>query len=166
MPLPDVDSLATAGGAVQDYSSVIDGTRERPAAGANAGFLDATSATHTVPRTQMRVQSKGTGTPVILFHDEPFNNAQNPAPTVQRNGVGSWSLIYANGTSGGTVLDELGNTHTLNLQTAVCTPEGVPLLCCVGISAPNILGLSFFNAVGASTTVDPPNGAVFNVWAR
>lgn len=167
MPLPDVDSLATAGGAVLDYSPVIDPTRERPAAGANAGLLDATSATHTVARTVARLKSTGAGTPTILFHDETWGgNVTNPGPTVQRLGVGQWALIYANGASGGTVLDEMGNQHTVNLQSAICTPEGAPYLTSVGCSAPNILGIGIFSTVGASIGVDPPSGAVFNVWAR
>jgi hypothetical protein len=31
---------------------------------------------------------------------------------------------------------------------------------------PNVLGMSFFNAVGSSTMVDPSPGAIFNVMAR
>lgn len=166
MPLPDVDSLATAGGAVLDYSPVIDPTRERPAAGANAGFLDATSATHTVPRAWARIKSAGAGLPTFLFHDEPFNNGLNPAPTLQRIAVGNWAVIYANGASGGVVVDELNNNHTLNLQSAIVSAENVPLLCCAGVSAPNIIGLSFYNAIGASVAVDPVSGAIFNVAAR
>jgi hypothetical protein len=166
MPLPDRDSLATAGGAVLDYSSTIDPTRERPAAAANAGFADATSATATVARVSARIKSAGTGTPVFLFHDEVWNNGANVAPTIQRVAVGQWSIIYAAGASGGVVVDELGNNHTVNLQSAIATPENIPYLTCIGCSMPNVLGMSFFNAVGSSTMVDPSPGAIFNVMAR
>src|ERR1700690_1764943 len=107
-PLPDRDSLATAGGQILDYSPVIDATRERSAAAATAGVADPASATATGPRVWARLQSQGTGAPLILFHDEPWNNGANPAPTIQRVSAGHWAYIHANGASGGVVADELG----------------------------------------------------------
>ena len=166
MPLPDRDSLATVGGAVLDYSAVIDPTRERPAAGANAGYANATAMTGTVARVVARIKSAGAGTPTFLFHDEVWNNGLNVSPVVQRTGTGTWAVIYASGASGGTVLDELYLQHTVNLQSAVVTPENGPYLACVGCSMPNVLGLSFYSAVGASSPSDPASGAIFNVWAR
>jgi hypothetical protein len=166
MPLPDRDSLANAGGALLDYSPTIDPTRERPATAENAGFADSTSATATVARVCARIQSSGASNPAFLFHDEVWNNGANVAPTLQRVSAGHWAIIYASGASGGVVVDELGNNHTVNLVSAVVTPENIPYLACIGCSMPNVLGLSFYTAIGASVAVDPVSGAIFNVLGR
>ena len=178
MPLPDADSLATAGGALRDYSPVIDPTTDRSAAGANAAYANAMAATHTQPRTITRVKWAGAGSPTILWHDEVWNNGSNPAPTVQRLGVGQGRIIHANGASGGTVVDEIasnlpgGNTnpHTLNLQVGWAGLEGATgALGCVfavGCSNPYTTDFTFYTIVAGGVTLSDISNAVFNIFAR
>lgn len=174
MPLPDTDSLSNAGGALVDYSPQVDPTTDRSAAGVNVGLANATAATHTVFRTSMLAKWNGTGAPTILFHDEVWNNGQNVGPTIQRTGVGQGIIVYANGASGGTVVDEIGsqpggnaNPHTVNLQAALAMSAGGPFLFAAGCSAPNVVGINIYSCTGASAGVlVDPVGEMFSVWSR
>lgn len=174
MPLPDVDTLATAGGALKDYSPIIDPSTDRSAAGANSAYADATAATHTTTRAIARVKWVGAGTPTILWHDEVWNNGSNPAPTVQRTGVGQMLLIQANGASGGTVVDEIpsnmpgggANPHTLNLQVGWANCEGAPFMGAVVISSPSTIAMNIYGFVAGGATLQDPASAVFAIFAR
>ena len=173
-PLPDVDSLGTAGGALKDYSPPIDPTTDRPAGGANAAYANAMAATHTQPRAIARVKWNGTSAPTILWHDEVWNNGSNVAPTIQRLGVGQALLIQANGASGGTVVDEIAsnlpggsaNPHTLNLQVGWANCEGQPYMGAVGISSPSTIAMNIYGFVTGGATLQDPASAVFGIFAR
>ena len=173
-PLPDVDSLATAGGALKDYSPPIDPTTDRSAAGANTAYANQAAATHTTTRAIARVKWNGTSAPTILWHDEVWNNGSNPAPTVQRVGVGQMLLIQANGASGGTVVDEIpsnmpgggSNPHTLNLQVGWANCEGAPYMGAVGISSPSTIAMNIYGFVTGGATFQDPASAVFHIFAR
>ena len=65
MTLPDIDTLTTAGGGLQDYTAVIDPTTDRPAAGANTAYANEAMATHTQVRALIRFVPNGTSAPTL-----------------------------------------------------------------------------------------------------
>lgn len=171
--LPDVDALATLGGALQDYSPVIDPTRDRPAAGANVGYADAAAATHTVLRGIFRLTWNGAGTPTIAYHDEVWNGStngvpNNAAPVAARTSTGVATITYPS-----TVVDEIGasnpggngNPHNVNLQAVVAMVEGgTPLHVQAAVTSANVVTIYLFNT--SFVAADATTGVTISVMVR
>jgi hypothetical protein len=141
------DALSSYGGGLYDYSPVIDPTRDRPAAGANAGYAAAAGMTHTAVRAWVRMTLNGTATPVLVAHDAIWGNAVGVAPVLARTGVGVETI-----------------TWPANVQDEI--PVGVP-----GYTGPLPLNLrsGFGNARGATlftvtVTMTSANVATVRIW--
>jgi hypothetical protein len=104
--LPNVASIASYDGPKNDYSAVIDSTTDRSAAGANPERGDVAGMTHTAWRAwaHLTLLSSG-GTPILVAHDETWNNSLNAAPTLARTSAGVYTLTYPT-----TVVDEIPST--------------------------------------------------------
>lgn len=173
MPLPDVDSLATAGGPLLEYSPIEDSTTDRPAAGSNSAYQDATAATQTVARAWMTFSTHGTTVPILVSHGEVWaGGAGNAVPTVVRSTTGTYTLTYP-----ATVNDEIPSTapgyvgpHTVNFQSIVPNARGVstsviPYLAIGSVITPNSAVVQVWG-MGASPTLADTTGQTIDVWIR
>lgn len=163
MTAPDIDTLSSYGGALNDLAPVIDPTTDRPADGANPAYASIAALTHCGPRASARITWAGTGTPTLTTHEEQWNNGNNAAPTVARTGVGLGTLTYP-----ATVLDEIpsgspgynASGHALNMRFALGGCEDQATLYHVQAypSAPNVISFAIFNSSG--TLVDPASSVI------
>lgn len=173
MTAPDKDTLTTYGGALNDYSAVIDSTTDRPAQGANQAYASTAMMTHCSPRCFTRVQPAGTGTPVLaasgVQYDAQWIVATSTAPVVARSTTGTITITWPS-----TVADEipsnapgyLSGGHSLNLRCGWgnCEPGASTRYdYTVVASAPNVLTLKTYTA-GTSTLVDVNDNTVFDVY--
>ena len=94
MTLPDIDDIDVFGGALYDYSAVIDPTTDRPAAGANPAYCDIAALTHTALRAWVRFTLNGTATPVLVAHDSNWGNSPSVAPTFTRTSAGLYTITW------------------------------------------------------------------------
>lgn len=176
MTLPDVDSLATYGGALADAAAVSNPLTDRSASGTNPAYANVAMATHTNIRAWARFTPAGTGTPVLaaagVAHDELWGAAMGAAaakPMLARTATGTYTLTWP-----ATVLDEVPPTalggqasHALNLRVAFCNEEiaSGTLYRAVGIvTAPNVVTVSIWT-VGSTPALADPNGPTFAVFA-
>ena len=164
MTLPDIDSLATAGGALLDYAPVIDPTTDRSAAGANVGYADATAATRTITRAWAQFTPAGTGAPTLVAHNSVWGNALAVAPTPARTSVGLYTMAWPV-----TVNDDIpinmpgySSPHTLNLRDGWCNFGGsTPFFVNVTITAANVATIRIWSSAGSLTD---PSGPSFGVY--
>jgi hypothetical protein len=171
-PLPDVDSLATAGGPLNEYSPVEDPTTDRPAAGSNAGYQDATAATQTVARAWCTFSAQGVTSPVLVAHGEVWaGGPSNAAPVVARSASGTYTITYP-----ATVNDEIPSgspgyvgPHTVNFQSLTTNSRGLsgspPYILQSYVSAPNVAVVQVYGT-GASPALTDPIGLLIDLWIR
>ncbi len=157
-PLPDIDSLASVGGSLQDYSAVKDPTVERPASGANTAYYDAVAATNTVPRAWARITLNGSATPILVAHAATWGNALAVAPTPARSTNGLYTVTWP-----ATVNDEIpptspgggSNPHTVNLRWGNANVRGATIFQSqVDITSANVATLRISPATSGTLT-DP-----------
>jgi hypothetical protein len=172
MPLPDVDTLATAGGPLMEYAPVEDPTTDRPASGSNSGYQDATAATQTVPRAWCTFSTQGTSSPTLISHGEVWaGGAGNAPPTVVRSMTGTITLTYPT-----TVNDEIPQgtpgyvgPHTVNFQSPTHNSRGIsgglPYIIQASIIAPNVAVVQIWGT-GATPALVDPQGLVVDLWLR
>lgn len=156
------DSLASYGGALTDYSPVIDPTTDRPAAGANAAYSAAAGMTHTGIRAWAEFTWNGS-TLTLVAHDAMWGNTLAVAPALAHTATGTATITWPT-----TVQDEIpsgspGYTGPLplNLRAGFANVRGATAFQHgVSISSANVATLNLFNASGsaadpgASTTID------------
>jgi hypothetical protein len=174
MTLPDIDSLATAGGVVIDYSPSIDPTTDRPALGTNQGYADATAATHTNIRAFVRFQPVGTGAPILAVsngHDEVWGGGSgNTVVAPTRTTVGIYVLTWPT-----TVTDEIaasvlalpgysGSPHTLNFRHCWGNSEGGATFYNVecAVTAPSVITVWIWSGAAPPALIDT-TGVVFGI---
>lgn len=157
MTLPDIDTLATLGGALNNLSAVENPQTDRDAAGANQAYADAAAMTHTAIRAWAHITLNGSSTPTLVAHDAVWGNAAGVAPVLAHSTTGVVTLTWPT-----TVLDEIPNgapgytgPHTVNLRAGWGNLRVVATLYepTVAISAPNVATLSVFNAGGSLADV-------------
>lgn len=95
------DALPTYGGALNDYSPVVDPTTDRPAAGANASYAAVAGMTHTAIRAWARFTWNAT-TVTLVAHDALWGNTLSVAPVVAHTGTGIVTVTWPT-----TVQDEI-----------------------------------------------------------
>jgi hypothetical protein len=169
--LPSVAGLATYGGALKNYGAVVDATTDRPDAGANPAYADVAAMTHTALRVwcQFTLLASG-GTPVLVAHDEVWNNGNNNAPVVARVGAGSATITYP-----ATVFDEIPANqpganpggYAVNLRDCwVSVNRGSTWVDCKAvIIAPNQIQIIFWNfTAGAPANADPTVDTLIRVF--
>lgn len=153
MTLPDIDSLATLGGALNNLSAVENPLTDRDAAGANQAYANAAAMTHTLIRAWAHITLNGSAAPTLVAHDAVWGNAIGVAPVLAHVTTGIVSLTWPT-----TVFDEIPNgapgytgAHTVNLRagwgnaraaTSMFEPALVP-------TAPNVFQMLTFNSGGS-----------------
>jgi len=147
------DSLATYGGAINDYSPVVDPTVDRSAAGMNPALAATASMTHTAPRAWCRFTLNGTAAPVLVAHDAMWGNGIAVAPVVVRTGTGTVTVTWPT-----TVQDEIqvgapGYTGPtpLNLRGGWANARGTTAYQRnLDVTSANVATLYVFNAAGSA----------------
>jgi hypothetical protein len=160
MTAPDIDSLATYGGAMADYASVEDATTDLGAAYFNKMSASVAAMTHTAPRAVRRFVGHAT-TPADpssgLVHDSMWGSASGVKPTVTRNATGDITITWTS-----TQTDELGVSHTIGLRYAKGWAEGAtayhvqcscPTVNTVNVRIFDMAGVAS-DAVGATIVVE------------
>lgn len=110
--LPEIDSLATYGGAKQNYSQVENPLTDMDALQWNIAATSMAAATHTVTRGWVRFTTSAT-VPALIAHDAVWGNGSSVTPVVARTGAGVFTLTFPT-----TVTDENLVTHPVNIRGA------------------------------------------------
>ena len=116
MPLPDIDSLATLGGTLQNYAPVEDPTTDLDAAADNKSRCNIAMATHTLIRSWVRFKTAATtGAMVLVTHDSVWGSLPAVAPTLARATTGTFTLTLP-----ASVNDEITppNAHVVNIRAS------------------------------------------------
>jgi hypothetical protein len=153
--LPDIDALATYGGALNNYAPVEDPSTDEDAGYRNKYATNVAAATHTVCRAWCAFVGKASSPPddpSSNVHDSVWGNLLGVKPTVARTGPGVYTITWPT-----SVNDELGVAHTVNLRR--CWPPNIegatPYEATATVTSPNVVTVRTFT-VGTST----PNDAV------
>lgn len=170
--LPNVASINSYGGPKNDYSSPKDASTDRSAAGVNPAYGDIAGLTHTGWRAWARLTVKSAGTaPVLVAHDETWNNGNNAAPVAARSSAGVLTIAYPT-----TVVDEIPSTspgfigaQTVNFLAAVAGNRGGTTWYQVEAvpTSANVVTLYFWKFSGGAPTIgDPGSDTDVDVWVR
>jgi len=124
MTTPDIDAIATYGGALNNYSPIVDPTTDRDAAMVNKALCSTAAMTQTAVRAWVRFLTHAT-TPTLASSNIcdglwPNILGNRPAPT--RSGTGTFLLTWPSSLN-----DELGVSHTLNFRAAAAFVENTTL---------------------------------------
>jgi hypothetical protein len=117
MPLPDKDSASgTFGIPFTDAHAVEDPTTDQSADQYNQMGCDVAMMTHTVPRAWVQfVGATISGGPpdaiTVVDHDAVWGSGSGVKPTVSHTAASIYIITWAT-----TQVDELGDTHTLNIR--------------------------------------------------
>lgn len=159
------DALSTYGGGLFDYSPVIDATRDRPAAGANAAYAAVAGLTHTGTRAWARFTLNGTATPALVAHDAMWGNTIALAPVLARTGVGVVTITWPANVQDEIPIGTPGYTGPtpLNLRAGWANARGaVAYQRNLDITSANVATLHVFNAAG--TIADTAAATDFDVY--
>jgi hypothetical protein len=119
MPLPDKDTLATYGGALENYAEPIDPTTDEDAGWRNKYAANVAMMTHTVTRgARSFLGTTGGGTAISdpssgFIHDAVWGDGAAYKPSLTHVQTGVYDAIWPSSVS-----DELGTTHTVNIRRA------------------------------------------------
>lgn len=119
MVLPDRSSLSTFGGALSNYSDVVDPTTDEDAAWRNKYVTDVAMMTHTVTRAvRSFLGTTGGATGIAdpssgLVHDAVWGDGASVKPVGTYVQTGVYEQNWPS-----TVTDELGTSHTLTIRRA------------------------------------------------
>ncbi len=112
--LPDIDALASMGGALKNYANVADVTTDLDAEFDNRSRMQVAMMSHTAIRAWARVTlAATTGAMILVAHDAVWGNTAPVAPTPARTSSGLFTLTWP-----ATVNDELARVHTVNFRCA------------------------------------------------
>lgn len=158
------DALSSYGGALNDYSPVVDPTTDRPAAGANAAYSATAGLTHTGTRAWARFTWNGTSV-TLVAHDALWGNTLAVAPTPAHTGTGVMTMTWP-----ANVQDEIpsgapGYTGPtpLNLRAGWVNARGATSFQRnLDVTSANVATVHLFNAAG--TAADPGGATDFDVF--
>lgn len=159
--LPGIDSLATYGGQLANYAPVEDPTTDEDAAWRNLYASNVAGATHTLPRALRSFVGHGTAPtdpPSGFVHDAVWGSANGVKPPVVRFGAGIVDLTWPS-----TVVDELGQTHSLNFRRALAQVEssdGTFRAAHAKVTGPNTVRVYLYSG----TTLNDLVGQLVTVW--
>ena len=146
--MPDVDSLATYGGAMANYAPVEDPTTDRDATAANKAYASTAAMTHTATRLWCRFQTNTTtGTMILIAFDSTWGSAlDGRQPALARAGTGLFTLTVP-----ATIVDELGVTHAIALRGGYgnCESASTPYFVSISTNGASQITVAVFNAAGA-----------------
>ena len=95
MTFPAQDSLNTLGGALNDYSAVVDPTTDRGAAAVNTLVADVAMMGAIAPRAWCLFTAAATTAGMMLVsHNAGWGNSPGVAPTLARSAVGIYTLTW------------------------------------------------------------------------
>ena len=171
--LPDVDDLNTYGGAIADYSPVVDPTTDEGAIFRNFYAQNVAGMTHTLGRVFFSFVTANGANPtdpgVGHIHDAVWGAAPGYKPAIVRFGEGVWdatlpatvqhSLLFTQPAAVGG-----GRTHTVNVRRAFAQVEnvdGVLAHATAERTGANTVRIRTFLANG---TADDIPGKVVTVW--
>lgn len=172
MPLPDISSLDSFGGALQNYAAVTDPETDEDAKYRNRYACDVAMMGHTAPRaivSFVAVNGSAPTDPVDFVHDALWGDAVGVKPVVARTNEGIWTVTWPS-----TVDDELtsedeilggGVTHAVNIRAAhaqATAIAGVLVHAVAEVTSPNVVTVRGFTAGG---TADDIAGSTITVWA-
>jgi hypothetical protein len=166
MPLPDIDSLGTLGGALNDYSPVIDPTTDRAAAAANSAYANNAAMTNTAIRAWVRILPAGSGTPTVVAHNANWGTGAAVAPVVARVSTGLYTITWPT-----TVNDAIpsgspgyASPHTLNARAGWGQVDGATYYAVsVSMTSANVATVRIYTLSSGLALADPngPNLDVF-----
>jgi hypothetical protein len=146
VPLPDIDTIATLGGKLQNYAPVADPLTDLAADLDNNNRCDTAMMTRLAQKSWCAITLAATTNAIVLLaHEAQWGNGGAVAPVPAHVSTGIYRVTYP-----ATVEDELGNSHTLNFRwgeghvrgSAAYTVNVVPV-------APNMLMVYVQNYSGA-----------------
>jgi hypothetical protein len=170
--LPDVDSLATYGGALSDYSPVVDPTTDESVVFRNKYAANVAMMTQTAARAMRSFVGQTGVTPIDptvgFVHAAVWGSGPSMKPVLARTATGLWTVTWPS-----TVNSELssalasqggGVTHTVNLRRALAQVEcqGTKFDATARVTAANVVEVSGWTAAGVADDLD---GLVVTVWA-
>lgn len=142
MSLPDIDSLATYGGALSNYFPIEDPTTDLDAGADNQNRCSTAAMTNTAVRAWARFVTSAT-TPTLAVSNAVggvWPTIPGNQPVVSRSAQGIFLLTYPT-----TITDELGVVHTLNLRGARAGGEGTSYIPCqADVTAANVVRITVF----------------------
>jgi hypothetical protein len=173
MTLPDVDSLSTYGGALSDYSPVVDPTTDESAVFRNKYAANVAMMTQTACRAMRSFVGQTGATPIDpvvgFVHAAVWGAGPSLKPTVTRSSTGLWLVTWPT-----TVSSELtgaltsqggGTTHTVNLRRARASVElsgSTKFDATARVTAANVVEVRGWTGAGV---LDDLNGLTVTVWA-
>lgn len=170
MTLPSVDTLSTYGGALEDYSEVVDPTTDESAAWRNKYAANVAMMTHTAPRAIRSFLGTTGGATAIadpssgFVHDAVWGDTASVKPSVTHVSTGTYDAIWAS-----SVDDELAVAHTVSFQRAwanVESSDGVLRVASAKVTAAQKVRIyTYQSAAGLVALSDLPN-EVITVFVR
>lgn len=112
---PDIDTLATYGGALVDYGvGVVDPTTDRDAGAANLAYMSVAGMSACAPRLWVNfTTATSTGGLVLNAWNSGWGNAPGYNPTLARSTTGVYTITLPS-----TVSDAIFASHAVNLRAA------------------------------------------------
>lgn len=147
MTAPDIDTVATYGGALENAWPIEDPNTDQDADGLNECKASTAAMTHTSARCWARFTSDPTtpAFPSTNPHDSHWGSTLAVRPTLARTGVGVYTLTWPS-----TVTDELGETHSVNLRWAKASLENQAAVVCAEATSVVLVTIKLFDMAGAA----------------
>jgi hypothetical protein len=171
-PLPDISSLAELGGALTNYSSVVDPTTDEDAKYRNRYACDVAMMGHTAARALCSftaVNGSNPTDPTGFVHDALWGSLVAVKPTVARTGEGVWTVTWPS-----TVDDELsdedasiggGETHSVNIRRAMAQGTAVAGVLKHAVAEVTSAAVVTVRGYMADGTIDDIAGSIITVIA-
>lgn len=173
MTLPDVDSLSSYGGALSDYSPVVDPTTDESAVFRNRYAANVAMMTQTACRAMCSFVGQAVADPIDpsvgFVHAAVWGAGPSLKPAVTRSNTGIWLVTWPD-----TVSSELtsaltsqggGVSHTVNLRRAKASVElsgSSKFDATARVTAANVVEVRGWTGAGALNDLD---GLTVTVWA-
>lgn len=161
MALPGIASFDDYGGEKQDYSPPEDVTTDRSAAEINPAFADVAAMTRMIPRAYVAFTADGGGPAcTIVDSDAVWGNATAVLPVLTYNGDGDYTVEWPS-----TIVDELGNTVSVNLRRGMAQTEDLGFVGqVIRVSATEMRVMVYNANTGYMAAWDPTGPITLTVW--
>lgn len=158
MTLPDADAISTFGAPYSNYGvDPVDPTTDLSAALFNKMAADVAMMSRMVRRCEVAFVGAASA-PTVSSFEALWKAATVTSPTTARTGSGVFTFTFP-----ASVLDELGETHVLNLTSAKAWAEGATAYHCQASATGAVITVNVFDMAGAANDAV---GATIRVVAR